>query len=480
MHKQGARLPDRNEPCPCGSGRKYKRCCMDRDIAFDRDREVGLALDELMMSTAHVQDFIPAMEDAWARFWPTDPALTFVETVERARAGADLTEHLKGFFDWIFHDPVLIDLPPGTTISKAPTDTDPGVSIGDLLCAVLESRPDPSAAVFLDEINVWRRSILSAFQVIEVRPGRGATLRDVFTDEVFEVRDIAFSHGAARGDLMIIRLRPRGDLAEIARTVWPLGPTDIRSLGPFAERALASFRAEIEPDADWRRLWRVSGELLHHFYVQSLLPPELHTMTGELAEPRQARYRVLEETSVSAALDTHPDMRREGEGPTWAWIPREGPPTPDKPSFMDQPILGFVEIRPTKGDDGVALVLTTLSRERLKMGRQLLESVAGPHLSFLRSTKVPLGKTELKPPAVPDAALQDAVRQVMEEYERRWVDEPIPALDGRTPRQAVASSDPAVRRQLDDLLLQMEGMEHRAPKTGAGMSVRRLRLLLGI
>jgi len=21
----------RNDPCPCGSGRKYKRCCLDRD-----------------------------------------------------------------------------------------------------------------------------------------------------------------------------------------------------------------------------------------------------------------------------------------------------------------------------------------------------------------------------------------------------------------------------------------------------------------
>ena len=25
----------RNQPCPCGSGRKYKRCCRDRDRAAD-------------------------------------------------------------------------------------------------------------------------------------------------------------------------------------------------------------------------------------------------------------------------------------------------------------------------------------------------------------------------------------------------------------------------------------------------------------
>jgi uncharacterized protein YecA (UPF0149 family) len=25
--------PGRNEPCPCGSGKKYKRCCMQKEQA---------------------------------------------------------------------------------------------------------------------------------------------------------------------------------------------------------------------------------------------------------------------------------------------------------------------------------------------------------------------------------------------------------------------------------------------------------------
>ena len=27
--------PGRNDPCPCGSGKKYKRCCLDRDQAAE-------------------------------------------------------------------------------------------------------------------------------------------------------------------------------------------------------------------------------------------------------------------------------------------------------------------------------------------------------------------------------------------------------------------------------------------------------------
>ncbi|MEW6280399.1 MAG: HEAT repeat domain-containing protein, partial [Candidatus Eremiobacterota bacterium] len=38
--------PGRNEPCPCGSGRKYKKCCLDRDLEEGRqDPLVGLLLN---------------------------------------------------------------------------------------------------------------------------------------------------------------------------------------------------------------------------------------------------------------------------------------------------------------------------------------------------------------------------------------------------------------------------------------------------
>jgi len=46
----GVTLPprqDRNEPCPCGSGSKYERCCLEQDEALRR-RLRGAALPEWM------------------------------------------------------------------------------------------------------------------------------------------------------------------------------------------------------------------------------------------------------------------------------------------------------------------------------------------------------------------------------------------------------------------------------------------------
>ena len=31
--------PGRNNPCPCGSGKKYKRCCLDKDVAAELEHE---------------------------------------------------------------------------------------------------------------------------------------------------------------------------------------------------------------------------------------------------------------------------------------------------------------------------------------------------------------------------------------------------------------------------------------------------------
>jgi hypothetical protein len=41
--------PGRNEPCPCGSGRKYKHCCLEKDdakAAAARAQTVGGATAE--------------------------------------------------------------------------------------------------------------------------------------------------------------------------------------------------------------------------------------------------------------------------------------------------------------------------------------------------------------------------------------------------------------------------------------------------
>jgi hypothetical protein len=37
LERSSEKVVGRNEPCPCGSGKKYKQCCLDKDEARARE-----------------------------------------------------------------------------------------------------------------------------------------------------------------------------------------------------------------------------------------------------------------------------------------------------------------------------------------------------------------------------------------------------------------------------------------------------------
>jgi len=94
--------PGRNDPCPCGSGKKYKHCCL-RAAADSADspealswRRARRALDEFAMASTMLP-FVTelygpdALHEAWEEFSgaeePLDPE----------------TPHIQVFMPWFFH-----------------------------------------------------------------------------------------------------------------------------------------------------------------------------------------------------------------------------------------------------------------------------------------------------------------------------------------------------------------------------------------
>jgi len=69
------------------------------------------------------------------------------------------------------------------------------------------------------------------------------------------------------------------------------------------------------------------------------------------------------------------------------------------------------------------------------------------------------------------------IRQYKANFYARWVDEPVPALGGKTPRQAIRSK--AGRAQVDVLLKQIEHTESRQPG-GPQVDLTSIRTELGL
>src|SRR5512137_791455 len=71
--------PGRNAPCPCGSGRKYKKCCLPKDEASSTP------------TTSHT-----AALDPTARTSMTDALGDFVRGKGRGRSARSVSELLRG------------------------------------------------------------------------------------------------------------------------------------------------------------------------------------------------------------------------------------------------------------------------------------------------------------------------------------------------------------------------------------------------
>jgi len=81
----------RNEPCPCGSGKKYKHCCLKRDEAAEREAlaAVRQANQERAASRPRLADLATTIADRLAAQYDDDDELTNASNaaVDLVRAG---------------------------------------------------------------------------------------------------------------------------------------------------------------------------------------------------------------------------------------------------------------------------------------------------------------------------------------------------------------------------------------------------------
>jgi hypothetical protein len=132
----------------------------------------------------------------------------------------------------------------------------------------------------------------------------------------------------------------------------------------------------------------------------------------------------------------------------------------------------------TVSRNGLMWTLETNSAERMRELVALVLEAAPQATQVSWSNEPAAEKFATQPPprhlrAVPDIEAQEAIRAYIAEYEEKWIDERIPALDDRTPRECVSAGGKALA-ELKALLDDFESMGD------DGMSAHRLRALLGM
>jgi hypothetical protein len=440
--------PGRNNPCPCGSGKKYKHCCLASDPAGAvnlADQTWQRMRDALGGYGAELQRFTKsvygenAIEQAWFEF-------TFGESTE---PDAD-DPNLGLFFPWFFHRWT----PQSTKGNEIADKSAEGMPPTRAYLARRGRQLNPLVHRYLEACLA---STFSFHEILDCEPTSGFTARDVFTGAEHYVRDKASSSILDRGDILF------GQLVHVQ------GITMLEGAAPFAfppvfKTHLVQVRHEPQlqshPELALRRLYFDLADT----YLNPRAP-QLHNTDGELIEPRtlyfeidspQQAFDALKSLELGASED---ELRSEAKfNSTGAvveahisWTRKANPTHP----AMETVLLGRLHI------NGNKLTAEVNSAERARALRALITKTLGPAARYKRARKQPVdaalpprsasGPGSGIPKLHPRDAEQEALMQLPEvqaqlaafhrKHYETWPDIPLPALNGRTPLEAVKNVD---------------------------------------
>lgn len=264
-------------------------------------------------------------------------------------------------------------------------------------------------------------------------------LEDVLLGGAVTIHDKLMSENIDDGVFLAARTFPAGRFRFIDFAGPPL--TDV--LGMEAVGFLRSCRLELTPEG-LRRDAHVFGWLwtwMEEAKAALGRRPRLCNTDGEELLWHTASFAVADAGATRAALLRREDIRPDEEAGELVW----GGRTKDSASLPGDGLvtLGRMEF---VGDE---LVLTVNSAGRLARAREWLEAMPG--VTFRGVTKRrwdepekdrPLDERTAEPqPVEMTPELAAHVQETMDRHYMRWLDQPLPVLAGRTPRQACRSEE---------------------------------------
>jgi hypothetical protein len=409
----------RNDPCPCGSGAKHKRCC---------ERTGGPLPDRLGSLLDKARAFVNR---------PLHRASLLGLVEARAGDAADERALARALGDGFLHDVALFE----------------GGWLEDFLAVRGPLLPDDERAL----VGTWLGTDLSLFEVVEVRPGEGLVLLDLRGGDRVEVRERTASRHLPAGGALLARVLPDGQGHQLSGGVVPI---------PVQHRETLLGFLGTEPSAAALCAWVAALEA----------PPTLQTTEGEPMVFCEATYRIADPDQAARVLahryDADADERRfvewvEGEGRRWLRGTIE---------------LAGDRLRvETNAEARLDRIKAVIEAE--VAGADLLDELRRPAPELLaarqRDRAGQADDGEPGPPGAPvsfddlPVEVRDAVEAEVRRHEEAWVDESIPLFGGLTPRQAL--EDPTRRGQLLAFLDEVE-----ATAMPGGMDAGRIRRLLGL
>lgn len=452
----------RNDPCPCGSGKKYKRCCMRQSAGSATEpghltwRRLRGLLDahHASMLEFTLRTYGPAgLDDAWQEFTADEEAHFDPESV-----------YIELFFAWMNHwwtpDPHGEVVYPDRAYGLEPSRY------------WLQRHGAQAPRLLRHYFEACLHTHFSFYEAVDVEPGKRIWLQDLFTGTNHEVYEAAASRGLERGLIIF------GALAETAgvtliegmgsvvlKARQKLSIIDLREA--YRERGIDLSRAELREFADaLTHAYLGLADDLHHPAM-----PSFCNTDGEHLEPQRLLFDIADAEAALEALayldfDLQPEdlgdcVERDAEGGFLrARIDWKRPGNAQHASW-DNTVLGKLTFEPGR------MVADVNSEERAQLLRELVDEALGSAAQFR------LARRESLEAALSEQAMQErhesdedflaeqkalldnpeaqaALQRYLAAHYESWPEQPLPALGGQTALEAVKT---AIGREKVEALL---------------------------
>jgi hypothetical protein len=427
----------RNDPCPCGSGKKYKHCCLLGETSAKPVESPALSAQrkalEYLDARFHTQQTDIITDDFF---------LLFDDEDELRDALAELDPAYHGMLQVNINDWLLCE---GEYERRG--EWKRGIEL------VLADKQLRLADVERAYLQALAQAPLHLREITAIERGRGFCLRDlhVIGAPALFVHEVAATRGVSDGDVIGVRLvedpdrtlRMGGGLYPLARTAALEILEDIR---------LAEVGDDIEsPPLEPTQLddGQVASMIRDEWLANLLEPPELPHIVTRSGEPMMLiddEYEVLDLAALQAALDAENDVQGDGEN-GWVRLLPTG-------AGDSRQVLTAINPAETAG----RIVLFHRSPSLAEQGREWFGRIAGNAVRHHERRVIDpaelLAKPQadgspLRPPGPEDIRPEDIgpeehvalISSVIHATYADWCDAPLPLFNDVSPRAMLATRE---------------------------------------
>lgn len=427
----------RNDLCPCGSGQKYKKCCLAKDNEFesrrrDEEKAVQIALSWL------------------ASTYPEETGQAFHEGFL-----GEMTEEEQESLD---------NLPPGLQSMVRINSGEWMLADGDLF---IEGEPrraidlvlGPRGPLLPTRGREWLKALgefpMSVYEVREAKPGEGLQVVDLLMPD-FEpvwVRERSASKSLVRWDVFGARLARQDGTWVFSGALYPFE----REEGiDCRDEILDTIESEKPRDADRRIL--VSTTIIDTWLMGLVadydepLPEVVDASTGDKILLTTDHYRVTDWQKFERILETQDDVDGDREEGWNRFVELEDGRCRSRASMAP------------KGSDSLEVFCRT--PQLADEAREWLDAIAGNVIKYKirevvdpRSEKAREATKPLSEPDIPKDVQRQIIHQYLAKHYETWTEIPLPALKGKSPLEAV--KDKKLRPAVVELLKSIDQLEAR-------------------